>query len=194
MTRTLAIFSAALVAACSSSSSSSSGGTGDGGSSGGGGSTGPRVTLTANLAPGTHGADCKQAMAGLTVGTFPDGPVAHQEMFNGGTALVQCRVAPMGTAFTVAGSVSLSGSGNGSFTLGGTFDASGAMKANTQVVFGAGGSYAGMGCTATYGSALEGVAAGRVWTDFTCASAVDNAMGSTCTLTGQVRFENCIQQ
>jgi hypothetical protein len=188
---------AATLAACSSSSSSPSGASGDGGASSsgsGGDANGPRVTLAASVLPGTHGTDCKQT-TDLDVGTFdPSAPVAHQQMWNGGTALVVCRVAPAGSGFTVASSVTVGGSGNGSFELAGNFDSTGATQAGLHIVFGAGGSYAGMTCTAKYTQPTEGVAAGRIWTDFDCPAVTDNGQGSTCEMHGQVRFENCLQQ
>ncbi len=140
------------------------------------------VTLS-GAAPGCSGDP-------FAAGSFsPPTPIRNGDTQGTGKAAVTCSVTSSGSTFFVSGKVAL-GDGS-SFSINGSLRSTPPPGALSGTLSSSLGTFPRTGCTATYPTS-GGIAAGRAWATLTCPP-VAGAFPNTCTITSQVKFENCTQ-
>ncbi len=162
-----------------------------------------RVIFESTISPGSNPpAECPESGVWFSIGTFgappavPAKPIEDGAPEQQGTAAVTCQVSPAGDGFTVRATAKLTGATGGSFTLNGSNVKEQGEQTNISAIFskvGRTGAYNASNCVVKYETASQGIAAGRVWGNLTCAQAVASQEQRTCQAVAQFRFENCAQ-
>jgi hypothetical protein len=170
----------------------------------------PRVTFDSTISAGSHKTtDCLESGPWFKIGSFgnpgagtdpatgkpvdPVAPVENGGTYSQGTATVTCSVTPEADGFHVAATANLDGATGGSFRIEGHMTAAGDQSNLDVSIASQGRTYSQKNCTASYTTALQTTAAGRVWATLLCTDATNEQLQRVCKIDGEFRFENCGQ-